>query len=58
MEQKPIHTGEIKKEKSVEINDFWDKDVVIKNKRISNEDYNRYKIKDFDIEDWIKKLFG
>lgn len=41
----------------IEIKDFWNKDIQIKNKKLSNEDYNRYKIKDWDIEDSIKKLF-
>lgn len=41
----------------VEIENFWDEDVKIKNKNFSNEDYMRYKLKDWDVEKKLKKLF-
>ena len=31
---------------------------MIKNKWVGNEDYNWYKVKDFDIDNQIDQLFG
>ena len=41
----------------VEIEKFWDDNLIIKKKRFHNEDFDRYKIKGFDIDQKIKQLF-
>ena len=42
---------------SIVIDDFWDENLEIKNKRLGNHDFDRYKIKGFDIDRQLKKLF-
>lgn len=42
----------------VAIDNFWDKDVKIRDKLWSNEDFKRYKIKDWDVDKKINKLFS
>lgn len=42
----------------VVIDDFWDKNLKIKNKRFGRQDFNRYKIKGFDVDRQLKKLFS
>lgn len=46
------HQGE-----PIEIEKFWDDNLVIKKKRFNNEDFDRYKIRGFDIDQKIKELF-
>lgn len=41
----------------VEIENFWDDDIKIKNKRFSNEDFKRYQIKDWNVDEKINELF-
>ena len=41
----------------VEVDKFWDSNLVIKKKRFNNEDFSRYKINGFDIDQKIKQLF-
>lgn len=41
----------------VEIDDFWDDNLQIKKKKLGNHDFDRYKIKGFDIDRQLKKLF-
>jgi hypothetical protein len=41
----------------VEIDKFWDENLKIKKKRFSNEDFDKYKIRGFDIDQKIKQLF-
>lgn len=43
---------------SVAINNFWDENVKIKNKLWNNEDFKRYRIKDWNVDDKIEKLFS
>ena len=67
-DQKPTHEDKEKtkllmdkdhthKKDQVLIDKFWDANVRIKNKRIANQDYLRYKVKGFDIDRQIKELF-
>ena len=67
-DQKPTHEDILKMEKlkdkdhthdgdKVVIDKFWDTNVRIKNKRVANEDYLRYKVKGFDIDKQIQELF-
>lgn len=51
-----LSNKELKKQK-VELDNFWDEDIKIKNVRLSNENINRYKIKDWDVDRKIKDLF-
>ena len=59
LDKKPIHQTQdgTHKDDEVLIDKFWDTNVRIKNKRIANEDYLRYKVKGFDIDRQIKELF-
>lgn len=41
----------------IEVDKFWDSNLLIKKKRFNNEDFSRYKIKGFDIDQKIKQLF-
>lgn len=41
----------------VVIENFWDDDIKIKNKRFSNEDLKRYQIKDWNVDEKINELF-
>lgn len=43
--------------KKVEIENFWDDNIKIKNKRFSNEDFKRYQIKDWNVDEKINELF-
>lgn len=52
-----LNKNDLKKQK-LELDNFWDQDIKIKNKRYSKEDFNRYKIKDWDIDRKIEKMFG
>ncbi len=50
----------IKEEDSdmINIEDFWNSNIKIKKKRFNNEDFNRYRIKNWDVDQKIKKMFG
>lgn len=52
-----LNKNDLKRQK-LELDNFWDQDIKIKNKRYSKEDFNRYKIKDWDIDRKIEKMFG
>jgi hypothetical protein len=41
----------------IEVDKFWDSNLLIKKKRFNNEDFSRYKINGFDIDQKIQQLF-
>lgn len=43
--------------KPVEIDDFWSDGLSLKKKNFSNEDFDRYKVKGFNIDRKIRELF-
>lgn len=45
-------------EKQIEISDIWDPNLIIGRQRFNDEDYNRYKIRGFDIDGKINTLFA
>lgn len=45
-------------EEMVYINNFWKPDIRVKNVRFSEENLERYKIPDFDLDKDIKKIFN
>lgn len=55
-EAEPDQKKKLEAEKKV-LDDFWDEKVKIENLGQSNEDFQRYKIKDWDVDDQIGKLF-
>lgn len=42
----------------IPIDDIWNEKLIIRNKRLNDEDAFRYKIKGFDIDADIEKMFG
>lgn len=42
----------------VAIDNFWDDNIKIKNKLWNNEDFKRYRIKDWNIDNKINQLFS
>ena len=50
-------TDELHPEPSIEIQNIFDKNLSLKKRNFSNSDFNRYKIKGFDIDRKINELF-
>ena len=44
--------------KPIVIDDFFDKNLQIKNKKYGMNDFNKYVIKGFDIDRQLKKMFN
>jgi hypothetical protein len=58
LRRKDQEMADKKKAEGVVVDDFWNPDIKIKNKRVNDEDYNKYRIKGWDVDRKLNKLFS
>lgn len=46
------------KKENVVVENYWDSDIKIKKKRFTDEDFNSYRIRGWDVDKKLAKLFG